>query len=813
MTYDVPIKSISSKFNSFVILVVAVTALLITTVITFIIIYQFTKNTENLDFIHLKGTQSNVESLLDQAYGLNHQLSINPQIINAVSGASSNWKNRVNNYNKLYKTQAPPSHETGPNILTSTQSEYKFVELFFLQDINGDQVARSFGPIGHRSKRWWYKEFLKHKKPFISKSYFSLTGNRPVSSVFHPVFDKNKKLIGILGTDINFDKLQSYIEEYIKTKGLYVIVVDNTGVVIAHPNSNAVRNRYDLQHLTRSQIVSDQLGRPLQDSSGHHQTKDVKIKWGKIISSIVNKALNGKTGIIKNISIDDKLSNIYYSPIRLKGPASKGNYAVLLIRNISQSFLTHFLIGLFLIACLIPLSILFITIFKRKLNHLVIEPLNILFRAMDLQDARNHSELDLQTNDEFELIANKYNEMQKELIITNEKLSQTSKMEAIGLMAGGVAHDLNNILSGVVTYPDFLLSTLPEGSELREPLLTIRNSGKRASEVVLDLLTLARGVAKTKSIENLNSIVDEFISSLEYKNIETKYHRILFSIEKSRDLENIYCSAIHMEKCIMNLLINAAESIHETGHVVLSTYNYVINNEMAKKYSIDAGRYAALTVNDTGHGISPENIERIYEPFYTKRIMGRKGTGLGLSIVWNAVEEHCGLITVDSSPKGSSFNLYFPATQEKVKINQGTTNPQDIKGEGQTILIIDDDKQQRKIAGQILTSLNYKVYTESSGERACEFLNNTPVDLLLLDMIMDPGMNGRETFEKILKINPTQKAIIVSGYAKNEEVEKTLSFGANKFVKKPYILDELGLSVKEVLQNQQFRASNQLHTR
>ena len=801
MTNDVPIKSISSKFNAFVVLVVAITALLITTVITFIIIYQFTKNTENLDFIHLKGTQSNVESLLDQAYGLNHQLSINPQIINAVSRASSNWESRVNNYNKLYKTQTPLSHDTGPNILTNTQSEYKFVELFFLQDINGDQVARSFGPLGHRSKRWWYKEFLKHKKPFISKSYFSLTGNRPVSSVFHPVFDKNKKLIGILGTDINFDKLQSYIDGYIKTKGLYVIVVDNTGVVIAHPNSSAVKDRYDLQHLTRSQIVSDQLGRPLQDSSGHHQTEEVEIKWGKTISSLVSKALNGKAGIIRNIDIDDKLSNIYYSPIRLKGPGSKGNYAVLLVRNISQSFLTHFLTGLFLIACLILLSIVFITIFKRKLNHLVLEPLNILFKAMDMQDARNHSELDLKTNDEFQLIANKYNEMQKELINTNEKLSQTSKMEAIGLMAGGVAHDLNNILSGVVSYPDFLLSTLPEESELRGPLLTIQNSGKRAAEVVSDLLTLARGVAKAQSIENLNSIIDEFIFSLEYKNIEIKYPKILFSFKKDQDLENIYCSSNHMKKCIMNLLINAAESIHETGQVVLSTYNYVVNNEMAKKHSIDAGRYAALTVNDTGHGISSKDIERIYEPFYTKRIMGKKGTGLGLTIVWNTVEEHCGLITVDSSPKGSSFSLYFPATLEKVKINQGPTSPQDIKGEGQTILIIDDDKQQREIAGQILNALNYKVYTESSGESACEFLKNTPVDLLLLDMIMDPGMNGRETFEKILKINPNQKAIIVSGYAKNEEVEKTMSLGANKFVKKPYIMDELGRSAKDVFQN------------
>ncbi len=191
--------------------------------------------------------------------------------------------------------------------------------------------------------------------------------------------------------------------------------------------------------------------------------------------------------------------------------------------------------------------------------------------------------------------------------------------------------------------------------------------------------------------------------------------------------------------------------------------------------------------------------ERIFEPFYTKKMMGRSGTGLGLAVVWNTVQDHNGHIHVISNESGTTFELYFPVTREKMPEERPDAAAEDWFGHGETILVVDDEEQQREIACALLVRLGYRAEAVSSGEAAIEFIKTRPADLLILDMVMPKGFSGRETYQKILEINPLQKAIIATGYAMTEEVELARRLGAGDFVKKPYTMGAIGLAIRHAL--------------
>ena len=376
-----------------------------------------------------------------------------------------------------------------------------------------------------------------------------------------------------------------------------------------------------------------------------------------------------------------------------------------------------------------------------------------------------------------------------------EKLRRAQKMEAIGLMAGGVAHDLNNILSGIISYPELLLMKLPEESELREPLKAIQQSGQRAAAVVDDLLTIARGVASAKITANLNTLISEYLDSLEYKNLKSLHANVKWSTELDPQLENISCSTVHIKKCIMNLTTNAAEAIDDAGSIVISTRNQFVDEAMAIKHDLKMADYVVLSITDTGSGIPEQDIDHIFEPFYTKKIMGKSGTGLGLAVAWNTVQDHNGGVIVHSSSKGTTFELYFPICRKEPALPPESKSEEYLRGSGEKILVVDDQQQQRDIAGKLLTSLGYQVHSVNSGEKAIEYLKDNKVDLVLLDMLMEPGINGRETYEEIIKIHPGLRAVIASGFSDNEEVQRARELGAKQFIKKPYSREQLGLAI------------------
>ena len=390
---------------------------------------------------------------------------------------------------------------------------------------------------------------------------------------------------------------------------------------------------------------------------------------------------------------------------------------------------------------------------------------------------------------------------QREQLRLESQLHQAQKMEAIGLMAGGVAHDLNNILAGVVGYPDLLLLNLPEKSTLRQPLENIKTSGKRAAEVVADLLTISRSSANPNSVTNLNIILCEFLDSLEFKSLKVSHPEVAFKMNLDEDLANIYCSVSHIRKCLMNLIVNGSEAISGKGSLLISTENREITQDkLSGDQVVKRGKYAAICVKDSGKGIAKEHLNHIFEPFYSRKKLGSSGTGLGLTVVWNTVQEHKGAIDVKSSDKGTSFKLLFPATSKKLSEHSRGASLENLLGHQETILVVDDEKLLLDLAETMLTKLNYRVITMSSGEDAIQYTKKHNIDLIVLDMIMDPGINGRQTYEDILTFRPNQRAIIASGFAENEEVANVLKLGVSSFLRKPYTTSTLGEAVKNALE-------------
>lgn len=388
---------------------------------------------------------------------------------------------------------------------------------------------------------------------------------------------------------------------------------------------------------------------------------------------------------------------------------------------------------------------------------------------------------------------------EQERIRLLEKLAMASKIETLGLMAGAIAHDLNNILSGIVTYPEVILAQMDTADKHRKAVEFIRDAGKRAAAVVSDMLTITRGSRTPKKTANLNTLIQNYLNSIEHQTIAAQFKQVTIETDLAGDLLNMDCSDVHIGKVLMNLINNALEATEQSGRILLSTCNRVLDTPFKEYEFINTGEYIALTVSDNGSGIPEDALTKIFDPFYSKKKMGRSGTGLGLAIVWSTVHDHNGYITVRSNEDGTSFDLFFPATRKKLDEAPIGISLNAYKGHGETILIVDDQETQRLIASNLLTELNYQPFAVASGEEAVAYLQQNKADLVLLDMIMEPGINGRETYEQILTINPAQKAIIASGFSEDSEVEKLHELGSIQFIKKPYGIDQIGIAVKQTL--------------
>lgn len=384
------------------------------------------------------------------------------------------------------------------------------------------------------------------------------------------------------------------------------------------------------------------------------------------------------------------------------------------------------------------------------------------------------------------------------------QLIRAKKMEAIGILVSGVAHDLNNILSGIVSYPELLLRQLPADSPLREHLETVHQSGTKAAAIVRDLLTMGRRGVNVEEVIQLNDVVGSFLQSPEFKTLTKSHPRVVVNHTLAPDLCFIRGSATHIDKTVMNLITNAFEAISRDGEISIVTENCTLDQPVTGYEEIPPGNYIKLAITDTGSGISPVDIQHIFEPFYTKKTMGRSGTGLGMSVVWATIKDHEGFIDIESTMgEGTTIRLFFNTTDAVPDQPKSTILLENYSGTNELILVVDDQEVQRLIARATLSELGYTVDTAPSGEAAIDYLEKNKPDLVILDMIMDPGMDGLDTYSHISKIHPGLRVIIASGYSESDHMEEARRLGVFDYISKPYSLAEFARKVHGALHPKQ----------
>jgi DNA-binding LacI/PurR family transcriptional regulator/signal transduction histidine kinase/ActR/RegA family two-component response regulator len=402
-----------------------------------------------------------------------------------------------------------------------------------------------------------------------------------------------------------------------------------------------------------------------------------------------------------------------------------------------------------------------------------------------------------------------------------ERIATSNRMEALSVLAGGVAHDLNNALGPLVTLPDVILAEIDElkrgvltdDRELRLDVITIKSSALRAAQTIKDLMMLGRPGATSKQTVDLNEIVAGCMAAEPLRFVGQRRSAQPVRIELAPERLPIAASEPHLARVLSNLVRNAAEASGEQGEIVVSTQRSEVASPLGGHESVPPGDYAVLTVSDSGHGIAPDALRRIFEPFFsTKRLADHSGSGLGLAIVHGVVKEHGGFIDVESElGGGTTFRLYFPRVCDALE--RISLTPQAPRGSAR-ILVVDDEPSQLHLAERVLRHLGYVVDTLESGNQALELYARArgarrqvrgaiaavkpPYDLVILDFKLHEARTGLETLRRIRRLYPKQRGIMVSGQEPSNEDRRDL--GAHiAWLAKPYSADVLAVAVKQAL--------------
>ncbi len=377
------------------------------------------------------------------------------------------------------------------------------------------------------------------------------------------------------------------------------------------------------------------------------------------------------------------------------------------------------------------------------------------------------------------------------------RLEKAERMESLGILAGGVAHDLNNMLGPLVGYPDLILGKLPADNPARRFIESMKQSATAAADVIQDLLTLARRGRYEMSAVDLNEVVEAYLDSPSFTDLKGARSDITFRAELDSRVAAVNGSFPHLSKLVMNLVVNACEAITEAGEITISTEHRSIDSLLSGYRRIEPGDYVVLRVSDTGKGIDEEDIEKIFEPYYSRKTVGASGTGLGLSVVYGVVKDHHGYYDVFSAPgEGTEFLIYLPSIAAPSIVH---TEKREVTGGHESVLVVDDIREQRDMAADILQSLGYDVSTAMNGHDAVDQLSRRSVDLVVLDMIMEEGFDGLDTYRAIARLHPNQRAVIVSGFSSTDRVREMQELGAGAYIRKPYTLDSLGRAVRAEL--------------
>jgi two-component system cell cycle sensor histidine kinase/response regulator CckA len=379
-----------------------------------------------------------------------------------------------------------------------------------------------------------------------------------------------------------------------------------------------------------------------------------------------------------------------------------------------------------------------------------------------------------------------------------EQLLHSQKMESIGLLAGGVAHDFNNILGGILGYASYLKSVVPATDRVYAHIDTIERSALRAAELTSKLLAFARGGKYVVKPVDVNTIVDEVLRLL--KGSLDKSIRIEEELDKN--IPAVEGDAGQIQQIFMNICVNARDAMPGGGILHIST-TYLRSGDafLSFQSNLDPHGYVKITISDTGMGIEKALISRIFEPFFTTKEKG-KGTGLGLATVYGIVKNHEGFVDVQSEiGVGTTFAIYLPAVMKQVEETKVT--PIRVHGGQETVLVVDDEEVIRSLVRDALATKGYRILEASHGKEALDLYktNMKEIDLVILDMAM-PVMGGRETFVRLKAMNDRVKAILSTGYSEDERARELMGLGVKAFVHKPYRVEELAAAVRKVLDDE-----------
>jgi PAS domain S-box-containing protein len=380
-----------------------------------------------------------------------------------------------------------------------------------------------------------------------------------------------------------------------------------------------------------------------------------------------------------------------------------------------------------------------------------------------------------------------------ELAMENH-LRQAQKMEAIGTLAGGIAHDFNNILSAIIGYAELLLADISPGDPARNKVTTIFRAGERARDLVSRILTFSRSEEPIRSPVQMDQVIHEALTLLRpaipttieiRKHIETRCH--------------VYGEPTRLQQIVMNLCTNAYHSMEDTfGVLTISLAEEEVSEQAAAVYQLAPGTYMKLSISDTGCGIPPDHLERIFDPYFTTKEKG-KGTGLGLSMVLGIVKNHGGAISVESQVgKGTRFDVFLP----KARVEEDSAERMEYRASGgrESILLVDDEKDITDVQTEMLKRLGYHVTATNRADDAVAQFTEHPeqFDLVITDMTM-PKMTGLQLSEKLRQIHPEIGIIICSGYQENASEKSLQALKINAFVQKPVIMSDLAKMVRKVL--------------
>jgi two-component system cell cycle sensor histidine kinase/response regulator CckA len=378
-----------------------------------------------------------------------------------------------------------------------------------------------------------------------------------------------------------------------------------------------------------------------------------------------------------------------------------------------------------------------------------------------------------------------------------EQLLHAQKMEAVGRLAGGVAHDFNNMLTVISGYNRMILDELPVADPLRGYAEEVLNAAERAAGLTNQLLAFSRRQVMQPRVINVNTIMSQTQKMLQRLIGED----IALSMSLAPDIGNIRADPGHVEQSIVNLAVNARDAMPTGGRLTIETANVVLDENYARTHmGVAPGDFVMIAVSDSGHGMDAETRKRVFEPFFTTKAKG-KGTGLGLATVYGIVKQTGGDIWVYSEPGcGTTFKLYFPRVAEQVGSLAASAGEPARKAGGETILVVEDEKAVRELTVRMLKHLGYIILTASSGAEALEIssAHQGNIDLLLTDVVM-PNMSGRQLADALLLLRPQTKVLFLSGYTENTVVHHGVLEKGVDFLPKPFTRENLAKKLREML--------------